>query len=37
MENISKQIAYLRGLMDGLDYDDKGHGRLPMGTWGVSL
>lgn len=22
MENISKQIAYLRGLMDGLDYDD---------------
>ena len=22
MENISKQIAYLRGLIDGLDYDD---------------
>ena len=22
MENISKQISYLRGLMDGLDYDD---------------
>ena len=22
MENISKQIAYLRGLMDGLDYDE---------------
>ncbi len=22
MENISKQIAYLRGLMDGFDYDD---------------
>ena len=22
MENISKQIAYLKGLMDGLDYDD---------------
>ena len=22
MENISKQIAYLRGLMDGLEYDE---------------
>ena len=22
MENISKQISYLKGLMDGMEYDD---------------
>ena len=29
MENISKEIAYLRGLMDGMDYDESGkEGRI---------
>ena len=36
MENISKQIAYLRGLMDGLDYDDSSkEGRIFEGILNV--
>ena len=34
MENISKQISYLRGLMDGLDYDtDSKEGRIYTGSF----
>lgn len=36
MENISKQIAYLKGLMDGLDYDDNSkEGRIFAGILNV--